>query len=364
MREELLNQVALSLSPGIGPITIKQLISYCGSATEVLKTSAARLEAIPGIGKKTIEAITSKRCHREALEQLEQARKQNATIYSFTDPDYPSRLKSLDNAPVVLYAKGQPAFNNRRTIGIVGTRRATDYGKRAIRRLLGQLKPYGPTILSGLAYGVDIDAHREALRQNLPTVAVLGSGLDQIYPEGHENTAREMLSTGGLVTELKFGTKPEVYHFPSRNRIIAGLSDALVVVEARKRGGALITASYIKSYGKPCFAVPGPIDSPASIGCNQLLMERKAHFLTSGSDLVDLLGWSLDKEKQSVLPGNRPAEELIIQSLKGRSHGLHIDEISRRTQIPINKTGTCLLNLEIQGILKALPGKKFILVGK
>lgn len=365
MREELLQQVALSLLPGIGPVTIRQLISYCGSVQNVFNSGLKRLSAIPGVGPKTAALIVSDSGRNQAAEQLELAGKLGASINFFTEKGFPSRIKELDDAPIVLYTKGQPAFNNSRTIGVIGTRRATNYGRRAISRLLTQLKPYRPTIISGLAYGIDISAHREALKLELPTVAVLGSGLDHIYPESHKSTAEEMLSQGAIVTELKFGTKPEKYHFPSRNRIIAGLSDALVVVEARKKGGAMITVEYMLSYNRPCLAVPGPIDAPTSNGSNQLIKDHKAYMLTSGDDIVRLLGWTREYSKDDVLPfRDRSFEERILEVLKSNSKGVHIDELCWKTQIPINKMGVNILNLEFKGIVKSLPGKKFLLVGK
>jgi DNA processing protein len=365
MREILLQQVALSLLPGIGPVITRQLINYCGSIEHVFNTSLKRLSAIPGVGPKTAEIITSGRVRDQANEQLKLAEKIGASIHFYTEKGFPNRLRNLENGPIVLYSTGQPAFNNSRTLGIVGTRRATNYGRRAISRLLTQLKPYQPTVVSGLAYGIDIAAHREALKLELPTIAVLGSGLDRIYPEAHKETAKEMLTHGGLVTELKFGTKPEMYHFPSRNRIIAGLSDALVVVEARKIGGALITVEYMLGYGKPCLSVPGPIDAPTSNGSNQLIKDKKAYLVTSGDDIARLLGWIRVHQKTDVLPASdKSSEGLILEVLEGNANGIQIDELCWRTHIPINKVGVHLLNLEFKGMVKPLPGKKFLLVDK
>ncbi len=364
MREEILQQVALSLLPGIGPATIRQLVSYCGSVDKVFNTSLKRLASIPGVGPKTAKLITSSKGLGQANEQLKLADALGATIRFFTDDNFPSRLKVLENAPILLYTKGQLAFNQPRTIGIVGTRRASNYGNRAISRLLKQLKPYNPTIISGLAYGIDIFAHREALNLQLPTIAVLGNGLDLIYPESHKETAEEMLAQGGLVTELKFGTKPESYHFPSRNRIIAGLSDVLVVVEARRKGGALITVEYMLGYNKPCMAVPGPIDAPTSYGSNKLIKDNKAFILTSGNDLVKLLGWTQNHQTDDIIPTKNSLKDKILEVLKGSSNGVHIDELCWKTQIPVNKMGAYILNLELAGIVRSAPGKKFLLVNK
>jgi DNA processing protein len=226
-----------------------------------------------------------------------------------------------------------------------------------------QLQGYNPTIISGLAYGIDVTAHTEALKFGLPTIGVLGSGLDCIYPASHHNISQQMLDQGGLLTELPFGTKPEMYHFPNRNRIIAGLSDALVVVEARKKGGAMITVDYATEYGKPCFAVPGAIDAPASFGCNHLIKDQKARILTEGDDIARLLGWE-SVDLTGSFQGSETTESKILEILSKNPQGLHIDKLCWRTQIPINKMGALILNLEIQGLIKAIPGKKFALVRK
>jgi len=364
MCEELLLQVSLSLLPGIGPITVRQLISYCGSVENVFKINLKQLEAVPGVGPKTAQLIVSNNNLQPARMQLAAAKKAGVSIHFLTDKNFPVRLKGLDNAPILLYTKGKPAYNHHRTIGIVGTRRATDYGKRVIRRILSKLKDYHPTIISGLAYGIDIYAHRESIKLGLPTIGVLANGMDHIYPQGHKKTADEMLSNGGLVTELKFGTKPEMFYFPARNRIIAGLSDLLVVVEARKKGGALITLDYMRKYKRPCLAVPGPIDAAASIGCNQMIRENKAGLLLEGNDIVKILGWDQHLPNKPVAPNMNSNEHKIITVLSDNQQGIHIDQLCWKTQITINKMGVHLLNLEFRGIVRSLPGKKFSLVGK
>jgi len=365
MREEILPQVALSLIPGIGPATIRQLISYCGSVDKIFNTSLSRLRAIPGIGPKTAEIIKSTDRFDLAKEQLNIAKMAGVSMHFLTNKSFPFRLKALDDAPIVLYTKGRKAYDNPRTVGIVGTRRASEYGRRVVRRLLTQLKPYQPTIISGLAYGIDISAHRESLKLGLPTVGVLANGLDYVYPEVHSQTAAEMLEQGGLVSELKFGTKPEMFYFPSRNRIIAGLSDVLVIIEARKKGGALITLDFMKKYRKPSMAVPGPIDAATSYGCNQLLKDNKAFTITEGNDIVKLLDWDLEASKSKYKSGPvNSAEKRILEVLEKNSSGVHIDELCWRTQIPINKMGSHLLSLEFSGRIKPIPGKRFLMVTK
>jgi len=363
MHDEKLQQVELSLLPGIGPVTVRQLISYCGSACGVFGTSEARLGSIPGIGKKTAHTISAGRNQALARDQLKMAAAFQASIHFFTDESYPHRLKQLEDGPVLLFTRGRPAYDRQYTIGIVGTRRPTPYAISVIRKILNELYHYRPTVISGLAYGVDIAAHLEALKLGLPTIGVMGSGLDHFYPNAHKNIAERMVDQGGLVTELRFGCKPEMYHFPSRNRIIAGLSDVLLVVEARKKGGALITAAYGNAYGKACFAVPGAIDAPASAGCNQLIKLQKARMMTCVEDIVEPLRWSKNPVNISTFLQGTP-EARILEVLGNFPEGVHIDRLSRKTQIPINKMGVYLLNLEVRGQIKTAPGHKFLLVRK
>lgn len=362
MHSEHLQQVALSLLPGLGPVTVRQLISYCGDANTVFKTGLSKLSAIPGIGTKTAKKIVLSKGLDLARKQQARADKESVEINFVNTKKYPERLLPLEDAPSLIFSKGKPAYTNSRTVGVVGTRRPTKYGAVVIREIIQQLSNYRPTIISGLAYGIDIRAHREAMRLGLPTIGVLGSGLDHVYPEAHRSTSNKMLEQGCLLTEFPFGTKPEAYNFPARNRIIAGLSDALVVIEARRKGGALITADYAIKYGKACFAVPGPIDAPSSFGCNDLIKERKATILTSGDEIASYLGWKPEQPNFSVKKEGREAK--VIQALSRFPGGLHIDKLCRQTQIPISKMGVILLNLEIEGIIKLKPGKKFVLEGK
>ena len=364
MGEELIDQVALSLIPGLGPVTIKQLISYCGNASGVFAAKKSQLRKIPGIGTKTIRQLTNANPHIQAVEQLKIADTHGVHIISFTDNAYPKRLRQIEAAPTVLYVKGLiSALNNQRSIGIVGTRKATKYGLQVLQKVLKELEVYKPTIVSGLAYGIDIAAHREAIKRNMSTIGVLGNSLEKIYPEAHTPTATQMLINGGIISELKFGTKAEPFYFPARNRIIAGLSDVLLLVEARSKGGAMITADYAKSYNRPCFAIPGGIDSPASEGCNVLIKSGQAKMLTRGKDLVEVLKWSEDLP-ENILHTDSSVEQLIISMLKSNPEGLYIDELCRKTLVPINKMGSFILNLELRGTIKALPGKKFTLVGQ
>jgi DNA processing protein len=362
MGEALIDQVALSLIPGLGPVTIKQLISYCGSATAVFEAKTSHLRKIPGIGDKTIHLLVNNAPRNQAIQQLALASRHNVQVISYMDTGYPTRLRQIDTAPTVLYTKGKiSSLNSHRTIGIVGTRKATDYGRRVLGKILEELHGFVPTIVSGLAYGIDIAAHREAINLNLPTVGVLGNSLEKIYPHVHTSTANRMLENGGVISELKFGTKAEPFYFPARNRIIAGLSDALVLVEARNKGGALITAAHSTNYKRPCFAIPGPIDSPASEGCHALIAKGAARILTKAKDIAQALNWS-DTVVDAGVEVDSGIEKKIVSILRAHPEGIHIDQLCRKTLVPINKMGTFILNLELRSMIKALPGKKFTLI--
>lgn len=368
MDEEKLYQVTLSLIPGVGNLLARNLISYCGSARAVFSSSKQKLSKIPGIGHKTTESILhSKLILQEAEQQLVEAEKQGAQILSYTDKSFPSRLKQTADAPSILYYKGNAAFNEQKCVAIVGTRQATNYGKQLTEQLISELAPYSPLIISGLAYGIDIAAHRAAIRHDLPTLGVMASGLDIIYPSAHKQTAMEMLSRGGLITENGFGSQPDAYKFPERNRIIAGMADVVIVMEAAAKGGALITAELANSYDREVFAVPGSLYSPQSAGCNRLIKQNKAHMYLSVEDLAETLKWS---NKKPAPPAQQdlfadmalsPKESLIIGVLKEHPGGLHIDDLSWRTQVPVTQIAAALLQLEFRNLIRSLPGKKFTL---
>ena len=292
MDQNRLSLLALHFIPGVGDYLVRQVVSYCGSAEMVFKTPKGKLLKIPGVGSVTAGAILNGKPFHKAEKELAKAEKESVEVLFFTDKKYPSRLKNIPDAPSILYAKGNIDFENPKAVGIVGTRQATSYGKERVESLVTELVPHGTLIISGLAYGIDIHAHKQALKHNLPTLGVMGSGMDIIYPASHKETALKMLDHGGIVTENSFGTKPDAHNFPQRNRIIAGLCDALVVVEAAAKGGALITAEIANSYNKDVFAFPGGIGETYSAGCNNLIKINKANLLTSVKDLEYIMNWA------------------------------------------------------------------------
>jgi len=362
------SQIALTLVPGVGSVLIRQLISYCGSAPDVFRSPLAKLLKVPGVGGVTARAIMKADAQIDAERVMKRLEALNATALFYTDKHYPARLKSLYDAPALLYFQGGASLNAPRTIGLVGTRQATDYGKRVTNEIVESLAPFGVSVISGLAYGIDIAAHRASLTHGLPTVAVMASGLDVIYPGVHQRTAQEMLTQGGLLTESIPGTKPDAHLFPARNRIIAGLSDAVVVVEAAAKGGALITAEYANNYHREVFAVPGQLTQTFSAGCNKLIRENKAQIYTSPKDLIETLNWDAPADQPSrknqapALPLDVTDEESQVLALLRQTTDRHIDDLSWQSQIPMGKLASLLLSLEFRGFVRSLPGKKYAVV--
>jgi len=372
---EKLCTLALVNTPGIGSITIRLLISYCGSAEKVFSSDYKKLIKIPGIGDKVARMILKKEGIAQAETEWANCVKSGANLHFFSDSTYPSRLKSLYDAPVVLYSRGNFDYNNYRSVGIVGTRQISDYGKSVTETIIKDLVPFNPLVVSGLAYGVDITAHRACLKNDLATIGVMASGLNVIYPATHQKTARDMEQNGGLVTENALNTKPDFMRFPARNRIIAGLSDITIVVESAKKGGSLITVEFAQNYYRDVFAVPGNLNNPQSEGCNNLIRENKAAIFTSVNEMAEAIGWNLQNKEGDlsvedlngsnnvnlVFDGFTQDEGQILSLLK-RQGVVQLDELSWQSGMHLNKLAALLLNLEFQGMVRSLPGKKYGLI--
>jgi DNA processing protein len=364
MDQERLSFMALHFVPGVGDFLLKQLVSYCGSAEEVFKKSKARLLKIPGVGEMTAASIHEGKAVSRAEKEIRLAEREDTRILFYTDKAFPHRLKNIDDGPSLLYVKGNVNLNPPKTVAIVGTRQATTYGKEQVNKLIEGLVPHGALIISGLAYGIDIHAHKQSLKHGLPTLGVMGSGIDIIYPAAHKETAKKMVNQGGLVTEKNFGVKPDAHNFPARNRIIAGLCDALVVVEAAERGGALITAEIANSYNKDVFAIPGNLGQPYSEGCNKLIKINKANLLMSVRDIEYIMNWNLASEKSNnQLPLDLPAfdadEKSVMNALQGAPMPVLIDDLSYKTGIAQGKLASLLLSLEFKNAVVSLPGKAY-----
>ncbi len=365
MEDEKLFQVALSMVPGLGDITIKTLISYCGSAKDVFKKNKNQLFKIPGIGQIIASKILSFKDFSLAETEIEKCIKHKIEVISFTDSAYPKKLKHAPDSPTVLFYRGEASLNNPKTVAIVGTRKSTEYGREFTDEIIKKLAAHEVLIVSGLAYGIDINAHKSALKYGLKTIGVMASGLDIIYPSIHRGTAVEMLKQGGLLTEHMLGVTPEAHHFPARNRVIAGMCDVIIVVEAATKGGALITAEIANSYSRDVFALPGDVGKKHSAGCNNLIKSNKAHLLTSINDIEYIMNWetqSQDSGKASKIHDLAllsPDEKTVVETLKLTADGMILDELSWKSQIPLNKLASILLQLEFGGMVKTIPGKKY-----
>lgn len=360
----LLYNTALSFVKNLGPVAAKSLMAYLGSADAVFKSSPAKMSTIPGIGEKRAGQWDFNEALRLAEKELTFVDKQGIELIFYTDARYPKRLKNCADSPILLYAKGKMDLNPPQVISIVGTRNATDYGRQLCRQLIEELQQYNVLIVSGLALGIDVTAHRECLRLNVPTVGVLGHGLDRLYPSQNRGTADKMLENGGLLTEYPSGTVPDRENFPQRNRIVAGMADATVVIEASLKGGALITAEIANSYNRDVFAFPGRLDDVYSEGCNFLIRNNKAALLTCMADLAFSLGWEkADNTKpieQFMLPLDLSADErFIFDILQENKMPLAIDELTIKANMPMSILAMNLLNMEMQGYIRSLPGKTY-----
>jgi DNA processing protein len=363
MDQERLSLMALHFVPGIGDFLTKQLVSHCGSAQQVFSLSKSKLLKIPGIREATAAAIPDGRTYHQAEREFRRAEREDARILFFIDKAYPSRMRNIDDAPALLYIKGNVNLNVAKVVAIVGTRMATAYGTKQVESIVEGLVPHKALIVSGLAYGIDIHAHKHALKCGLATIGVLGSGIDIIYPAVHKDIASKMTNQGGLVTENHFGTKPDAHNFPARNRIIAGLCDALIVAEAAVTGGALITAEIANSYNKDVFAIPGNLGATYSEGCNKLIKINKASLLMSIADLEYIMNWRLDPNPDHQLSLNLDLfdkDELrIINALREKATPTWIDELSHKTEMEHGYLSSLLLSLEFKNAVVSLPGKLY-----
>lgn len=371
MTDDLLKyKIGITLINGIGSKLAQNLIAYVGSVEGIFKESKQNLAKIPGIGNVLSEQIKSSHVFERAEKEIEFIRKNNIQTYFFTDKNYPFRLKECYDAPMMLYYKGNKDLNSTRFIGIVGTRKITEYGKELTRKLIESLsqKLQGAVIISGLAYGVDFQAHKASVEKGLSTIGVLGHGLDRLYPATHQAIANKMQENGGLLTEFISGTNPDKPNFVKRNRIIAGMSDALVVVESGERGGALITAELSNDYNKDTFAFPGRVGDDYSAGCNKLIKTNKAALIESADDLLRYMSWDVDvnqpKEsiQMSMFMDLSEEETEIISEIRKYQDGMNVNELTVILGKPFSKISSSLLEMEFKGLVKCLPGGMYKIV--
>ena len=363
MHYELLYEVALTLVPGIGDVNGKKLVAYCGGAEAVFREKKKSLSKIPGIGEKTVDSILSQDVLSRAERELDFADKHGMRILYYLNSDYPRRLQHCYDSPMVLYCSGYTDLNVAKIIGVVGTRNVTDYGKLMTDKVISDLVADEVLVVSGLAYGVDTCAHYASVKYGLKTAAVLAHGLHTIYPPVNRNLARKILDEGGcLLTEQISGTEPDRENFPKRNRIVAGMIDCLIVVESAAKGGALITAEIANTYDRDVFAFPGKIGDVYSEGCNKLIKENKANIMTDVEDLRYIMRWNEDKKvvaKQMRMFRDFSEDEQKVMDVFGNDNVIYLDKIITETTLSPTKIASILLSLEFDGVLTALPGKRY-----
>ncbi len=365
MQDKIKYLIALSQLKGIGFRRSHQIIQQFGSAFQFIETCLQNPKEIP----LAIRENCSRRYINEAFEyaesQMRYCEKNKVRMLAYFDKKYPYRLRRYDDSPLVLYFRGDADLNSMRTVGIVGTRKMTPYGKWMIEDMIRDLKSFEVLTISGLAYGVDTQAHRSSIENHIPTIGVMGTGIDQIYPDVNRDLAVKMTRCGGVLTEYGIKTKPETYHFPERNRIIAALSDALVIVESKEKGGAMITADLAFGYGKDVFAFPGRVMDKCSRGTNLLIKFQKAQLIESAEDLAQAMAWNARDRSKSIQPTLfdhlSPEEQLVLAEF-GKNRAFHIDQVLARFPYSNSETAALLLNLELKGILKTLPGSRYMFV--
>lgn len=362
---ELLHLLALSKIEGVGDIVAKKLLHHCGSAEALFQTKTSILASIDGIGPVLIRKLKDKSAFYLAEAELKFIQENNIDCLFYQDQNYPERLKQCVDAPVLLFASGTINLNKRKVISIVGTREITSYGHEFCKKLIEDLAPLDPIIVSGFAYGVDIVAHKAALENNLQTIGVIAHGLNQVYPKIHKKYVAKMEENGGFLTEFWSTSNPEKENFVKRNRIVAGMSEATIVIESAKKGGSLITANLANDYNRDVFAVPGRITDKYSQGCNTLIKTQRANMLTSAADLIYLLNWQLETPTQNEKVIQKQLfitldhdEQKIYDYLQSKGKQL-MDVIALECDFPIFKVSTILLNMELKGVIRPLPGKSF-----
>lgn len=365
--QELINTIALTRINHFHLTGMVQLYRRLGSATAVIEHRHDIREVLPDASPKLVSSLQNVDQYlRRAEEELEWDVSNGVMPLCMNDENYPQRLKECDDAPLMLFYKGSVNLNQRRVISVVGTRRNTVYGEDLIRRFMAELRQLCPQVLvvSGLAYGVDILAHRHALQNGYPTVGVLAHGLDYLYPPRHRQTADEMVQKGGLLTEFLTQTNADKVNFVRRNRIVAGVSDACIVVESAAHGGGLITASLARTYNREVFAFPGNVGSPYSEGCNNLIRDNVAGLINHAYDFVKSMGWEDDARlsrahyegiERQLFPDLSTEEQQVVGVLR-KNNDLQINMLSVQAGIPIAKLSAILFTLEMKGVLKALPG--------
>lgn len=365
MPDSLQHQIALTLVPQVGPVTAKVLVSYCGSAEAVFRTAKKDLVKIPGVGPVTAAYLLSAEPLKLAERELTFLEQHKVEALFYTHERYPARLKQCHDCPPLIYFKGSSLdlLAARRVVAIVGTRQPTEYGKMMCEEIVEGLQAYNVVVVSGLAFGIDIAAHRKACALDVPNIGVLGHGLSNIYPSQHRSIALKMLENGGLLTEYTHDTKPDREHFPMRNRIITGLSDALVVVETAIAGGSMISAEFAGQYERELFALPGRVRDAKSAGCNLLIKKEEAKLAESAADIAAAMRWD-ENGKQKPLQTQlfldlNPTETTLLNIIREQPE-IPIDQLTLAAKLPPGELASLILGLEFKGVIRTLPGKRYM----
>lgn len=361
--EELFYVLALQKVELVGDIVAKKLLTHFGSAKEIFQSKAVKLQSIDGIGSILIRNLKDKSVFQKAETELQFIKENHIETLYFKDENYPEKLKHCIDGPVLLFASGNFDLKNRKIISIVGTRQITSYGIESCKKLISDLAPLNPIIVSGFAYGVDIVAHQAAMENNLQTIGIVAHGLNQIYPKAHKKYVAKMEENGGFMTDFWSSSNPDKENFVKRNRIVAGMSEATIVIESADKGGSLITATMAGDYNRDVFAFPGRATDEYSQGCNNLIKTQKANLITSAADLIYMLNWDLDSEK------SKPVQKQLFVDLDNDEQKIYdyllkngkelLDIIALDCEFPVYKISSILLNMELKGVIRPLPGKLF-----
>jgi DNA processing protein len=360
--QDLFYLLALLKVEGVGDIMAKKLLNHCGNAEAIFKSKSSQLATIDGVGSVLLKNLNNKVIFESADRELKFIKQNDINTLFYQEENYPDRLKHCIDGPLLLFASGNIEFKNRKIISIVGTRQITSYGTEFCKNLIADLAPLNPIIVSGFAYGVDIVAHQAAMEHDLQTIGIVAHGLNQIYPKTHAKYVAKMEKNGGFMTEFWSNSNPEKENFVRRNRIVAGIAEATIVIESAERGGSLITANIANDYNRDVFAVPGRTSDKYSQGCNNLIKTQRANLLTSAADLIYILNWDLEKE-------TKPVQKQLFVSLDDEEQKIYnylqqngkeiLDIIALKCEFPIYKISSLLLNMELKGVIRPLPGKLF-----
>lgn len=360
---QLLSQIALTLVPHIGTVQARMLIGHFGETDAIFRAGKKELSSISYIGEVRASSIRRFNNFAAAEQQIRFIEKYSITPLFIQDPAYPQRLLNCPDAPVLLYFKGNTNLNYSKVISIIGTRGNTSYGRHITEKLIADIAGFATNdvlIVSGLAMGIDAIAHSAALQAHIPTVGVLAHGLDTVYPPQHRKLAKEMLSCGGLLTEYCWNVAPDKYNFPKRNRIVAGMSDATIVVETGAKGGSIITAELAGSYNRDVFAIPGRTTDTKSTGCISLIAANKAAILSDAQQLYQMMGWRQTQQNPLPVSYNITQEEQVIVDLCNHN-AITLEDLYNNCSLSDSHLSTLLLQMELKGLLVSLPGNRYAL---